>query len=95
MDLGSEDIMLTTLIRAGHTLKNQGIKQSGAQALSETEFGTWRRCRVRRLDVLRAAERLRAGSLVSMRRARCWPRRGRCARGSKSSKRKRCEVVLR
>ena len=47
--------MLATLIRAGHTLKNQGIKQSGAQALSETEFGTWRWCRVRRLDVLRAA----------------------------------------
>jgi hypothetical protein len=34
--------VLATLIRAGHTLKNQGVKQSGAQALSRTEFGTWR-----------------------------------------------------
>ena len=53
-DLGSEDIMLATLIRAGQTLENQGVKQS-VRGRYTTESGTWRRCRVRRLDVLRAA----------------------------------------
>ncbi len=46
--------MLATLIRAGQTLKNQGVKQS-VRGRYTTESGTWRRCRVRRLDVLRAA----------------------------------------
>ena len=46
--------MLAKLIRAGHTLQNQGVKQSVRERYS-AESGTWRRCRVRRLDVLRAA----------------------------------------
>ncbi len=46
--------MLATLIPAGRTLLNQGIKQS-VRDRDRAESGTWRRCRVRRLDVLRAA----------------------------------------
>ena len=46
--------MLATLIPAGLTHGNQGIKQS-ERVRNRTESGTWRRCRVRRLEVLRAA----------------------------------------
>ena len=54
-DLGFEGVMLATLIPAGLTLGNQGVKQS-VRDRCRTEFVTWRWCRVRRLDVLRAAE---------------------------------------
>ena len=46
--------VLATLIQAGLRSGNQGIKQS-VRDRDQAEFGTWRRCRVRRLDVLRAA----------------------------------------
>jgi hypothetical protein len=38
----------------GAHARNQGVKIVGARRCL-TESGTWRRCRVRRLDVLRAA----------------------------------------